>query len=299
MLKYKKLIPSKKSRLMLLKLFDFLPDRWMIGIQYYIKTGRLLNIRSPKRYTEKIQWYKLSYRVPLMVKCSDKVLVREFVASCGLSHILNEIYFVYNSVDEIDFSSLPNSFVLKYNNGSGINLFINDKQKSSEAEVRKELDGLIKLSNIRSGREWAYYQVKPRIFAERMFERDENNDIPDYKFFCFNGRVEYLYVMIDYVDDHGKGQCSFYDRSFQKLPFSRSEYSPIERTIPRPLNFDQMIEIAERLATEFPHVRVDLYNLNGKIYFGELTFYPASGYSVFYPDEFDFIMGDKFSLPVR
>lgn len=294
---YKRLLPSKTIRLKLLALLNFLPDRLMIRLQYFLKTNRLPNLTNPKRYTEKIQWYKLNYRKPLMIICSDKVLVRNFVESRGLGNILNEIYGVYESPEEINFELLPNSFVLKYNNGSGVNFFVEDKSKVDRELVVSGLSKLIKNSNIKSGREWAYYDVKPKLLAERLFERDENNDIPDYKFFCFNGKVEYLYVMIGYVDNHDAGRCSFFTREFNKLNYRRSEYAPISEQLSPPKNFEEMLRIAETLSKGFPHVRVDLYNLNGQIFFGELTFYPASGYTVFHPDEFDFIMGDKFMLP--
>lgn len=297
MINYKALFPNKKIRLTILRFLGFLPDRLMIVLQYYLKTGRFPSLEKPKRYTEKIQWYKLNYRTPLMVQCSDKVGVRDYVQSRGHSSILNEVFEVYRSPEEIDFDRLPDAFVLKYNNGSGVNVFVPNKTEVNPENIRKQLSDLIATCNVKSGREWAYYNVTPRVFAERLYERDVNNDIPDYKFFCFDGRVEYLYVMLGYVDDHAKGQCSFFNRSFEKLEFRRSEYAPIHGDVQKPDNFDTMVQIAESLSAGFPHVRVDLYNLNGKIYFGELTFYPASGYTVFTPDEFDFILGDKFKLP--
>src|SRR5699024_2999656 len=135
------------------------------------------------------------------------------------------------------------------------------------------------------------------LVIEKLIERDKNNDIPDYKFFCFNGKVKYLYTMIDYTDNHENGKCSFFTPDFEKLPYRRSEFAAIEKDIKKPMNFDKMIEIAEILSKDFPHVRVDLYNIKGNIIFGELTFYNASGYTVFEPDEFDFILGTEFILP--
>ena len=287
---YKSIIRSREARLKLLKLLNFVPDSWMVRYQYRIKTGRRLNLQQPTRYTEKIQWYKLYYRDPLMIQCSDKAAVREYVQSKGFEHILNDCYGIYKDVDELDFNSFPGAFVLKFNNGSGVNHFVHDRSKVKEDEVKSLLAKSIRGSNVKSGREWGYFDIQPRILVEKLLERDENNDIPDYKFFCFGGRVAYLYVMKNYVDDHNLGRCSFFTREFQKLPFRRSEYLPIEDEVEKPENFDQMISIAESLALDFPHVRVDLYNMRGKIVFGELTFYPASGYSVFYPDEFYFIL---------
>ncbi len=296
---YKNFISSRDTRLQILKTLEFIPDSLMIRVQYLAKTRRMLNLKSPVRYTEKIQWYKLNYRDPLMTKCSDKLTVREYVQSKGLGSILNEYYTVFPDAQAIQFSALPNSFALKCTNGTGVNYFVKNKAEVSEREVKDHVAAALAAANPSSGREWGYYGVPVRILAERLLSRDENNDIPDYKFFCFQGKVEFLYVMKNYVDDHAMGECSFFTRKFEKLPYRRSEYRPIEGVVPRPENFDRMVEIAEVLAADFPHVRVDLYNQRGEIIFGELTFYPASGYSIFTPDEFDFVMGAKFQLPSR
>ncbi|MBX9974447.1 ATP-grasp fold amidoligase family protein [Cytobacillus firmus] len=294
---YKKIIKSQRVRFKILGLFDFLPDKRMLQLQYRIKTGRKLKLNSPERYTEKLQWYKLFYRDPLMTECSDKFLVRKYVEQKGLGDILNPLYGVYENEESINFDELPNSFAIKHTNGSGANLFIQDKTKMNKEEVTKTIREWMNKRKANYGREWCYYNVQSRIIIEKLLERDENNDIPDYKFFCFNGKVKYLYTMVDYVDNHKNGRCSFFTRDFDKLPYRRSEYKAINREIEKPDRFDKMIEIAEILSKDFPHVRVDLYNLKGQIIFGELTFYNASGYTIFYPDEFDFILGNEFKLP--
>lgn len=293
---YKKIIADQELRLKILEFTNFIPDKFMIKLQYRIKTGRKLNLKNPKRYTEKLQLYKLNYRNPLMTKCSDKYLVREYIKNKELGEILNPLYGVYNSSDEINYDELPKSFAIKHTNGSGANIFIQDKSKVEFEDIRDKVDSWMDRKNINYGREWCYYNVEPRIVIERLLERDENNDIPDYKFFCFNGKVKYLYTMVDYVDDHKNGRCSFFTPNFEKLPYRRSEYMEINRDIPKPPNFEKMIKVAEILSEDFPHVRVDLYNIKGKIIFGELTFYNASGYTIFTPDEFDFILGEEFDL---
>jgi hypothetical protein len=293
---YKKLIKNQELRFKILDFLDFLPDEYMLRLQYKIKTGRKLNLKNPSRYTEKLQWYKLHYRDPLMTKCSDKYEVRDYVESKGYSSILNPLYDVYDDPEKIDYNSLPDSFAIKYTNGSGRNIFVQNKSTMDLNDVNRTLNEWISNPRGRYGREWCYYNVTPRIVVESLLERDENSDIPDYKFFCFNGKVKYLYTMINYVDDHSSGQCSFFTPDFKKLPYKRSEYKAIEGDINKPENFDEMIRIAEKLSEDFPHVRVDLYNMKGKIFFGELTFYNASGYTVFQPDEFDYIMGNEFEL---
>lgn len=293
---YKKIIPNQKLRLSLLKLSDKISDEKIIKAQYFVKTGRFLNLKKPIRYTEKIQWYKLNYRNQNMVNCSDKYLVREYVKSKKLDSLLNDLYGVYQNVDDIDFKSLPNEFIIKATHGSGTNIIVKDKTSLDILKVKKTLNEWLKLK-FNYGREWAYYDIKPKIIIEKLLSRDHNNDLPDYKFFCFNGKVEYLYTMIDYVDDHSAGKCSFFTKEFKQLPYKRSEYKAIDVTLDKPKNFEDMIKFAEILSKDFPHVRVDFYNIDGKIIFGELTFYNASGYTKFDPDEFDYILGGKFELP--
>ncbi len=280
-------------------MFNFIPDKLMIYFQYFYKTGRFLNLKNPTRYTEKIQHYKLNYRNELITKCSDKVLVREYVKEKGFPFILNSIFLVVsneNEINNIDFDKLPKSFVVKLNTGSGNNIFINDKNQIDKFKLRKKLFKLLKISPIKDFREWGYYNIKPKILFEKTLDKDQNGDLPDYKFFCFNGRVEFMYVMINYTINHKLGQCSFYDTNFTRLPFTRSEFRPIEKELDKPLNFDEMLNIANKLSEGFPHVRVDLYNVNKKIVFGEMTFYPASGYSIFKPDFYDRLIGDKFTI---
>lgn len=294
---YKKLIPNQELRLKILGLTDFIPDRVMIEIQYRIKTGRKLNLKNPTRFTEKLQWYKLYYRNPLMTQCADKYEVRSYVREKGLEKYLTKLYGVYNNADEIDYDALPNAFAIKYTNGSGANYFVKNKKAENIDRLKKIVQTWMTGRKANYGREWCYYNVQPRIIIEELIERDENNDIPDYKFFCFDGKVKYLYTMVDYVDNHKQGRCSFFTSDFKQLPYRRSEYMEINRPIPKPDRFEEMIYIAEVLSQDFPHVRVDLYNIKGRIIFGEMTFYNASGYTVFTPDEFDFILGEEFNLP--
>jgi hypothetical protein len=296
---YKKIIKNQEVRFKILNLLKFVPDKTMLQLQYKIKTGRKLNLKHPKRYTEKLQWYKLYYRDPLMTRCSDKYEVRSYVEEKGLEKYLTKLYGVYENLEEINFDTLPNSFAIKNTNGSGANHFVKDKRTENMDDINNIIKGWMTARKADYGREWCYYNVKPRIIVEELIERDENNDIPDYKFFCFNGIVKYLYTMVDYVDNHKNGRCSFFTPEFQQLAYRRSEYKEINRPIPKPKKFDEMIKIAEILSKDFPHVRVDLYNIKGRIIFGELTFYNASGYTIFTPDKFDFILGNQFNLPER
>jgi len=294
---YKKMIPSQELRIKILGLSDFVPDKEMIKVQYRIATGRKLNLKKPKRFTEKLQWYKLYNRDPLMVKCSDKYDVREYVTSKGYADILVPIYGVYDRAEDIDFEKLPNKFVLKTTNGSHTNILCEDKSKLDVKATVDTLNEWLTKRSSKLGREWSYYDIKPRIICEEYLEKDENNDLIDYKFFCFNGKPFSLYVITErFLEDGVK--LGIYDTGFNKLPYKRSDIRGLTSEAVRPKNFEKMLEIAGELSEDFPHARVDLYNINGEIYFGELTFYTAGGYQSYEPDEFDFILGKQFSLPI-
>lgn len=295
---YKKIITNKQTRLKILKMLDFVPDRLMIKLQYWISTGRYLNLKDPKRFTEKLQWYKLYYRDPLMIQCSDKFHVRSYVESKGLENILVPLYGVYERAIDIKFDKLPSKFVLKTTNGSHTNILCKNKEFLDIEQSKNKLDEWLDAWEGKVGREWAYHRVGPRIICEKYLDTDKNDDLVDYKFFCFNGEPLYLYVITERFLNGG-AKLGVFDLDFNQLSYKRIDIPKLSNKIERPSNFDEMIEIARILAKNFPHVRVDLYNIDGKIYFGELTFYNGSGYKGYEPDEFDFIVGEKFILPLK
>ncbi len=292
---YKKIIRSRETRFKLLHLLRFIPDNLMIELQYMMKLGRRPNLKEPKRYTEKLQWYKLHYRSPLMTQCSDKYSVRKYIESKGLSSILNKLYAVYDDVDEIDTSILPDKFVLKTTNGSGTNYFCTDKSRISEGDLKNNIEKWMRRDIYSSGREWSYKDVVPRIIAEEFLEDNDNrfNGINDYKFLCFNGEPKYVVLDVDRQTSHKR---NIYDIEWNFLDVS-TDHPNFGDTVDRPAGLDQMLNIARILSEDFPFVRVDLYWVCGKPYFGELTFYPWTGYVQFDPDEFDFILGRDFLLP--
>lgn len=293
---YKKLIKSRETRLKVLKIFDFVPDRLMIKLQYKINTGRKLDLMTPKRFTEKIQWYKLNYRDPLMIKCSDKFDVQDYIESKGLKDILVPLYGVYNNANEINFDELPNSFVLKTTNGSHSNILCKNKAHLDIEASKTQLNHWLSAWTGKVGREWAYHHIKPSIICEKYLEKDKNGDLIDYKFFCFNGEPLYLYIITERFLEGG-AKLGIFDLDFNQLPYKRIDIPRLAKEVEKPTNFDEMVQIAKILSRDFPHVRVDLYNIDGKIYFGELTFYNGSGYKGYEPDEFDFTVGSKFQLP--
>ena len=296
---YKRLIKDRNMRLKILSLLNWIPDKVMIKLQYRLKTGRKLNLKNPTRYTEKLQWYKLYYRNPLMSKCADKYDVREYIKSKGLGYILNEIYGVYESPNDINFDKFPNKFVLKRTNGGGGNdvLICKDKSKFDIKNALYKMKKWTITEKNGGGREWVYYKTEPRIIAERFIE-SESDDLIDYKFFCFKGEPYYLYI-INGRKLGEKIKLGIFDLEYNKLQYFRSDENKMLFSPNKPENFEQMINIAKDLSEDFPHVRVDLYNVKGKIIFGELTFFDGSGYQIYEPDEFDFIMGNKFKLPKK
>ncbi len=295
---YKRILKSKRLRYSILSGLKFIPDMPMLKLQYRIKFKRKLDLRSPKRFTEKIQWYKLYYKNEKMVQCSDKYTVREYIKSKGLEHILNELYCVYERPDDIKLEALPNKFVMKLTNGSGTNLICRDKSGLNEQEVIKQFKDFVFQAKANLGREWPYTKSKPRIVVERLLEDEThiNNAINDYKIFCYDGKPTYVICISDRYTD----RCNHlvYDTDWNKVRVA-SEDARIDEDAPKPENLDEMLKIAAKLSEDFPFARIDLYSLAGKVYFGEITFYPWSGYMEFEPDEFDFVLGEKFNLTER
>lgn len=302
MIDYKRIISSRSLRLKILNYLSFIPDEIMIKIQYWMKTGRRLNLDNPIRFTEKLQWYKLHYKNPLMVKCVDKYDVRDYVKSKGLEDILIPCFGVYDSPNNIDWEKLPNKFVMKDTLGGGGTsvVIVKDKNTADIAELKEIASQWVSLDAHKKngGREWPYYSGKKhRIIIEKFMEADPlKGGLIDYKFLCFNGKAKLLYILADRVIGQGAG-CGFFDLEFNQLPIKESDEETLKRKITKPRNFHEMIKIAEKLAEDFPCARIDIYNENENIIFGEITFYDSSGYMVFDPDSFDYELGSKFKLP--
>lgn len=294
---YKKIFKSPQTRKKILDMLSFLPDEPMLKLQYWIKLGRKLDLKNPQRFTEKLQWYKINYRNPLMQECVDKYTVRDYVKRKGMKDILVPLIKKYDSIDNIYWDELPNEFVMKTTNGGGgLNVIVcSDKSKMDFNEVKKleSSDTIIKKNS--GGREWAYYGLEKNIIVEKLLINKENPEagIDDYKFFCYAGVPKYIIVDVDRYIGHKR---NFYDTEWNNLHIE-SDCPKANREISKPKNLDKMLEIAGKLSEDFPYVRVDLYNVDGEIYFGELTFYPWSGYVQYSPDEADFMFGEDFVLP--
>ena len=270
------------------------PDKLYLQLLFRLKMGRRLDLDNPKSFNEKIQWLKLYNRNPLYTTLVDKFAVKDYVAEkIGEEYVIPTLG-VWNNANEIDFDQLPDQFVLKTTNGGGGDVVIcKDKSKFDKGEAVNQLNKGLKKKIYMRYREWPYKNVCPRIIAEK-YMNDENGELKDYKFFCFNGDVKCIQVDYDRFVEHHR---NMYDADWNLLPFTIMYPPKKDFVIEKPQNFDKMIEIAKSLSKEFPHVRVDLYNISGNIYFGELTFYHASGMKKFTPESWDYQFGEWLRLP--
>ncbi len=265
-----------------------------IGEWYKDETGNVLDLENPKTYNEKIQWMKVFDHDPRKTMLADKLLVRDWVKKKIGEEYLIPLLAVYRRADEIDFSALPDSFVLKANHGSAMNIIVRNKAEANLDEVRSRAGSwLSKNFAFSYGYELHYSSIPRRLIVEEYLE-NADGDIPDYKFWCFDGKCKMIcYICGRKEDPH----MAFYDTQWKKLPFYYG-YPQIQKDISKPNKLLQMLKIAEILAEGFPHVRVDLYELdNGDIKFGEMTFSSASGTCRWNPPEADQIVGEWFHLP--
>ncbi len=260
---------------------------------YKRKTGKDLNLENPQSFSEKMNWYKLNHRDPVMQQCADKVAVREYVKSKGYGGCLNELYGVYDKVSDIDINALPDQFALKASHGSHMNYIVKDKAAFNWKQAKIMMRSWLRQNIYWSGREWVYKDIPHRIIAEKYLE-DETGELKDYKFFCFNGKPYYMQFDGDRFINHYR---NFYDMDKKELAIE-CEY-PGKPGIDFPLkaeDFESMKKMARDLAKPFQHVRVDFYLVNGEIYFGELTFFHNSGITWFQPEDYDEEWGKHWSL---
>lgn len=285
----------KKITYGLLKKMKFLPAPFYMKIYYEYYSGKKLDLNHPKDFNQKIQWLKVYYRVPILHQLVDKYEVRSYVKEKVGEKYLNELIAVYDYPKEIDYDRLPQKFVLKATHGYHFNILVEDKSKLNKTKARLKLEKWLRKDQYtRGGLEWAYKNVKPRFIVEKYLSEIGKKDINDYKFFCFDGEPKFLHVDIDRGSKHLR---SYYDIDWNKLPITHESIGPIEGETIKPKNFNEMVEVAKKLAGTFPFVRVDLYNLDGVIIFGEMTFYPADGRLEFIPEEYNKIIGDYITIP--
>ncbi len=277
----------------------FLPERLHLQIEYRMKMGKRLNLDKPQTFCEKLQWLKLYYRKPEYTSMVDKLAIKRIVAEKIGDEYVIPVLGVWDKPEEIDFDSLPNRFVLKTSHGGGSNgvLICKDKKSLNRGMVIKRMQKAMKQNIYKVNLEWPYKNVPRKIFAEQYVEdSSEETDLPDYKWYCFNGEPKFCQVIknrrvhetIDFFDTEWKHQ------EFIGLNPNVEHADVIP---PRPLHLERQINLARVLSTNIPFARVDLYEINGKIYFGEITFYPASGMGRFRPERYDLILGKMLTIP--
>ena len=291
---YKRLIRSKEVRFRLLNLFSWVPDKIWLSFIFRIKEGYWMSFKNPKTFNEKLQWLKIYDFKPWYSNLVDKFEVKDYVAGIIGSKYVVPNYGVWNSPEEIEWDKLPDKFVLKTTDGGGSNgvIVCRDKSRLNKEEVVSKLHNCSVL-NGRAFREKPYYSVKTRILAEEVLTDASGSDasINDYKFFCFNGEPKFLYMA-----DSDNHLLQFINLDWTPAPFGRSDYSPYKTLPSKPDALEEMIEISRKLSKGFAHIRVDLYYVNKKIYFGELTFYTAGGFIPFDPKEYDLKLGEMIEI---
>lgn len=277
-------------------MLNWMPDALYLKLCYRAVFHKKLDLKNPKTYNEKLQWMKLYDRNPLYRTLVDKFAVREYVArNVGQEYLIPMVGGPWNSPEEIDFARLPDQFVLKCNHGSTTNILCKDKSKLDIAQTKAKLRKWLNTSWYWYGREWPYKDLKPCIYAEKYMEDAQDKELRDYKFFCFDGKPEFVLVSTDRSDSSKQTRGDYFDMDYQHLPFHK-KHPNADVTPAKPRDFEKMKELAARMSADLPAVRIDLYDVNGRIYFGEYTFFSASGFGPFYPDEWDRKVGDYISI---
>lgn len=306
---------GKKSKLLMLRLRFrgrdlffrarkfFVSDEAQLVKSYCKKSGGVKpNLQQPEDFSEKLMYLMLHYRNPLMILCTDKVYASEYVAACGYPEILRKMYAVADDARKLDFDALPEEFFLRTNCRSGFNYAV--KKSEIDVEHTKKFMNIVKNSNYYyQSREWQYKDLKPLVMCEEMLRNADGSPLVDYKFYCFSGEVKYYMISKgEYEHDVHNHKFSPDGKSIDHYFKEKPSLDEAEAVIPD--NIDKMLEIAEKLCKPFPHVRVDLYNIDGRIVFGELTFFSNAGAVNVSSKEYDKEIGswidlDKYKMDMR
>ena len=271
-------------------------DRLFISLEYFFARKRILHLNNPRRFNEKLQWLKLHCIHDEYTNLVDKYEVKQIVADkIGQDYIIPTLG-VWNRFEEIDFDSLPDSFVLKCTHDSGGLVICTNKNELDKKKARKKIERCLRRKYFYQHREYPYRNVKPRIIAEKYMSDESGWQLKDYKVFCFNGEPRFIEVDYDRYVGH---KLNVYDLDWNFVDFCMT--SPNDRSvhIQKPTRLDEMIGLAKVLSKNTEFVRVDFYSINDRLYFGELTFHPGSGLIDFHPDKYDYILGDMLILPIN
>lgn len=289
MFDYKKIIRNRETRLKVAGLMRIIPTPLYLKLVYRFKTGMKLNLKNPKTFCDKLNWLKFHDFHPEYTDYVDKIKIHDIIEKKLGKDICFPIIGVWDSFDDIDFNELPDKFVLKCNHDSGSVKVVDKNAGYDTNELREFYSYRLKMNAYDAGREYPYKDVKAKIFAEKYMLPDESTDIKDYKFFCFNGVPKMLYVASD-----RRNQCKFdfYDLDFNHLDISDAGHPHSVEKISKPENFEKMINISKKLSQNMKFVRIDLYEINGEVYFGEFTFFHCGGFWPLKPIEWENKLGE-------
>lgn len=276
-------------------LLNWMPDKMYLRKKFKLVMGQDLDFGNPVTFNQKLQWLKVYNRNPEYTLLVDKYEAKKLIAEKIGEEYVIPTYGVWNRFDEIDFDSLPEKFVLKTTHDSGGVVICKNKSSFDKAKAKAKLEPRLKQNFYWHGREWPYKNVKPRIIAEKLLE---DGQVEDYKVHCFNGVPKCILVCKDRFTDAGMTE-DFFTCKWQHIDVKRPNHQFANEEIEKPCSLQEMVEISEKLAKDIPFVRTDFYSVGGYLYFGELTFYPASGFLGFLPAEYDNIFGDMITLPVN
>lgn len=280
----------KLYKRILLRLAVPLPDPLYLKLVYFIKMKGYLNLKKPISYNEKLNWLKIHDRKPQYKAVVDKYEAKRIASELIGEEYIIPTYGVWDNFDSIDFSKLPEEFVLKTTHDSGGVVIVRGSNKADKTIIKRKIDESLRKNYYYDFREWPYKNIKPRIIAEKVI----SETIPiDYKFFVFNGEIDSVMVCTDRASGHPSFR--FYDKKWNRLIYMKKELEP-ENDLEKPENFEEMISIVKKLAEGFVHIRVDLYNEEGKIYFGELTLYNQGGFDTDITRDTDLYWGAKIDL---
>jgi len=277
------------------KISSFIPDELYLKLRYFYHFHKLLNLKNPQTFNEKLQWLKLYDCRSEYTMMVDKYAVKKYVAEkIGAEYIIPNLG-VWDSPKEIDFGKLPNQFVLKCTHDSGSIVICKDKQKFDFNKARAKLDKRFKRNLYYYGREWPYKNVKPRVIAEKYMEDTATHELRDYKIHCFHGEPKVILVCQDRYTDTGLTE-DFYSVNWEHLDVKRPKHPNAKVKMEPPKELDLMLDLSRKLSKDIPFLRTDFYIINHQVYFSELTFYPASGFVKFIPESFDYQLGDWLKL---
>lgn len=287
-----RLLVEKRKSYIYKKMANNVSDYDFIVSKYKETTGRDLNLVKPERYTEKLQWLKLFWRDDRATICANKYTVKKYLCDLGYEHLLNDTIAYYEEIDEMNIDEFPNCFVLKGTHGSGWNLIVKDKNRINWPIWKKIMKLWLKQDLSWYGREWVYRNQPHGIIIEKYLE-DDSGELRDYKIICSYGKPLFMQIDENRSTNHKR---IYIDEKGEPIPMDDNQESKHPNVVFGE-NQKEMFKIAKDLSKPFPYVRVDFYECQNKIYFGELTFFGASGFFSFEPDKWDFIWGEKIQLP--